>query len=80
MSTLEEKRETKRRRPRRRPTLALNLAPTPIHFPVAAPPVWADSRKHGEGRSPLSRHPVAGHRGSLAPLPGPDHRPAKPET
>ena len=48
-------------------------------FSVAPPAVWSDAGKNGERTSPRSRHPVAGHGGILAPLPGLDRRPPKPK-
>jgi RHS repeat-associated protein len=63
-----------------RPTAVLHQTPAPDHFPVAAPPVRSDSRENDEWPSPQTRHGVAGHCGSLAPLPGTDCCPSKPET
>jgi len=60
--------------------MTLDPTPAPYHFPVAAPTVRSDARKADERRSPPTRHCVAGHGGSLAPLPGPDLCPSKPET
>ena len=59
---------------------ALGQAPAPNDFPIAARPVRSDSRENDEWHSPPTRHGVAGHGGSLAPLPGTDCRPPKPET
>jgi len=50
------------------------------HFPVAARPVRSHDRENDEWPSPQTRHGVAGHCGSLAPLPGTDYHPSKPET
>lgn len=58
---------------------ALDPAPAPIHFSLAAPPVRGDGRKHGEWTSPQSRLPVAGRVGILTPLPGPGRHPPKPK-
>ena len=63
----------------RRPTPAFAQTPAPNHFSVAAPAVRSDDRKHDESPSPQTRHCVAGHGGSLAPLPGIDWCPSKPE-
>src|SRR6266404_9989678 len=62
------------------PTTALDLAPAPNYFPVAAPGFWADDRKHGERTSPPHRHTVASDCGNLAPPPGTDLGPPKPKT
>jgi hypothetical protein len=65
---------------KKRATTALVPTPVPCHFPVAAPAVRGDSRENDERLSPQTRHGVAGHRGSLASLPGTDCRPSKPGT
>src|SRR5208283_1908429 len=65
--------------PRRRATIALDLAPTRNHFPIAAPGFWADDREHGEGTSLPGRHSVAADGGNLAPPPGIDYRSPKPK-
>ena len=69
-----------RRLPQRRPSPALDPAPAPDHFSVAARSFWADDRKNDERLSSQTRHVVAGHCGILAPLPGIDCRPPKPKT
>ena len=40
---------------------------------------WWPRRRNAFGLSPPPRHPVAGHGGILAPLPGLDRRPPKPK-
>ena len=54
--------------------------PAPNHFPIAGLPVRSDSRENDEWSSPQTRHGVAGHCGSLAPLPRTDYCSPKPET
>jgi len=47
-------------------------------IPVAAPEIWADDRNHGEWQSPVTRLRGASDGGILAPLPGPDCWPSRP--